>query len=108
MIVHCLKKNVLSRIYPKSRLREGRIECPGSSSITCELCNCWDSLFCDADSAYLCQACYASVHSSNFLFATHVRCILCRTCQGITSRCIIGSSQFNGERHINFAILTRT
>ncbi|XP_027348221.1 B-box domain protein 30-like [Abrus precatorius] len=64
----------------------------GSSSTSCELCGLQASLYCHADNAYLCRKCDKWVHEANFLALRHVRCFLCKTCQNLTQRYLIGAS----------------
>lgn len=47
---------------------------------SCELCNAVSSVYCAADSAFLCSSCDASVHGANFLVARHVRWTRCVPC----------------------------
>ncbi|KAF7823115.1 B-box domain protein 30 [Senna tora] len=61
-------------------------------SINCELCGSQASLYCQADDAYLCRKCDKWVHKANFLAFRHVRCFLCKTCQNLTQRYLIGAS----------------
>ncbi|KAJ6818147.1 putative B-box zinc finger protein 32-like [Iris pallida] len=46
----------------------------------CELCGDEASLYCDADSAFLCFRCDRRVHAANFLVARHVRRLTCPAC----------------------------
>lgn len=61
-------------------------------SASCELCGLQASLYCPADDAYLCRKCDEWVHRANFLALRHVRCFLCKTCQNLTHRYLIGIS----------------
>jgi B-box zinc finger len=47
---------------------------------SCELCNAIASVYCAADSAFLCSSCDEAVHGANFLVARHVRWTHCLTC----------------------------
>jgi hypothetical protein len=47
---------------------------------SCALCNAIASVYCAADSAFLCSSCDAAVHGANFLVARHVRWSRCITC----------------------------
>ncbi|KAE8685639.1 hypothetical protein F3Y22_tig00111095pilonHSYRG00382 [Hibiscus syriacus] len=49
----------------------------------CELCKEEASVYCWADSAFLCWNCDHKVHHANFLVARHVRCILCSKCKSV-------------------------
>ncbi|KAL6136860.1 hypothetical protein ACLB2K_062155 [Fragaria x ananassa] len=49
-------------------------------------------LYCPADDAYLCRKCDQSVHGANCLALRHVRCLLCKICQNLTERYVIGIS----------------
>ncbi|KAM5580723.1 hypothetical protein ABKV19_010114 [Rosa sericea] len=60
--------------------------------VCCELCSSRASLYCLADDAYLCRKCDQSVHGANCLALRHVRCLLCKTCQNLTQRYVIGIS----------------
>ncbi|KAJ6834112.1 putative B-box zinc finger protein 32-like [Iris pallida] len=52
--------------------------CPSRNH--CELCGEEASLYCDADSAFLCFRCDRRVHAANFLVARHVRRLTCPSC----------------------------
>ncbi|KAE8723429.1 hypothetical protein F3Y22_tig00012385pilonHSYRG00009 [Hibiscus syriacus] len=51
----------------------------------CELCKEEASVYCSADSAFLCWNCDFKVHSANFLVARHVRRLLCKKCEDFCS-----------------------
>ncbi|CAI5458775.1 unnamed protein product [Closterium sp. Yama58-4] len=55
------------------------------SQRSCELCTQPAALRCDADSAFLCAACDAAVHSANFIVLRHSRHLLCALCSSPTS-----------------------
>ncbi|KAI4322565.1 hypothetical protein L6164_022245 [Bauhinia variegata] len=61
-------------------------------SVSCELCGLKASLYCQADDAYLCRKCDRWVHEANFLALRHMRCFLCKTCQNLTQRYLVGDS----------------
>ncbi|KAI4334080.1 hypothetical protein L6164_018816 [Bauhinia variegata] len=61
-------------------------------SVSCELCGLKASLYCQADDAYLCRKCDKLVHKANFLALRHVRSFLCKTCQNLTQRYLIGDT----------------
>ncbi|KFK39505.1 hypothetical protein AALP_AA3G252500 [Arabis alpina] len=61
-----------------------------SVPVRCELCGCDASVFCEADSAFLCRKCDRWVHGANFLAWRHVRRVLCTACQKLTRRCVVG------------------
>ncbi|CAA7030251.1 unnamed protein product [Microthlaspi erraticum] len=61
-----------------------------SVSVRCELCGGDASVFCEADSAFLCRKCDRWVHGANFLAWRHVRRVLCSSCQKLTRRCLVG------------------
>ncbi|WOH02601.1 hypothetical protein DCAR_0521990 [Daucus carota subsp. sativus] len=61
-------------------------------SVCCELCDSDATIYCPADDAFLCRDCDKEVHVANFLARRHIRCLLCRTCQSLTSRYLIGVS----------------
>ncbi|XP_047309491.1 zinc finger protein CONSTANS-like [Impatiens glandulifera] len=50
----------------------------------CELCNSTAKVLCESDGAALCWDCDSNIHSSNFLFAKHIRSLLCNTCHSPT------------------------
>ncbi|KAK8506779.1 hypothetical protein V6N13_065900 [Hibiscus sabdariffa] len=52
--------------------------------ILCELCKEEASVYCSADSAFLCWNCDHKVHHANFLVARHVRRILCSKCKSFS------------------------
>ncbi|KAL4308815.1 hypothetical protein GQ457_01G024600 [Hibiscus cannabinus] len=54
------------------------------TGILCELCKEEASLYCSADSAFLCWNCDRKVHHANFLVARHVRRILCSKCKSFS------------------------
>ncbi|VVA98810.1 unnamed protein product [Arabis nemorensis] len=58
--------------------------------VRCELCGGDASVFCEADSAFLCRKCDRWVHGANFLAWRHVRRVLCTSCQKLTRRCLVG------------------
>ncbi|KAM0933747.1 putative transcription factor interactor and regulator Znf-B family [Dioscorea sansibarensis] len=43
------------------------------ASEACELCGATATVHCEADAAFLCRSCDASVHGANFLVARHLR-----------------------------------
>ncbi|KAL4271506.1 hypothetical protein GQ457_13G018800 [Hibiscus cannabinus] len=47
----------------------------------CELCKEEASVYCSADSAFLCWNCDYKVHHANFLVSRHLRRILCTKCK---------------------------
>lgn len=61
-------------------------------AVSCELCGSKASLYCQADEAFLCRKCDKWVHGANFLAHRHIRCFLCKTCQNLTQRYLIGAS----------------
>ncbi|KAL1197503.1 B-box domain protein 31 [Cardamine amara subsp. amara] len=61
-----------------------------SVPVRCELCGGDASVFCEADSAFLCRKCDRWVHGANFLAWRHVRRVLCTACQKLTRRCLVG------------------
>lgn len=61
-------------------------------SVSCELCDSDASVYCQADDAFLCRKCDKNVHGANFLAKRHIRCLLCRTCQSLTNRYLVGVS----------------
>ncbi|GMI89876.1 B-box domain protein 32, EMF1-Interacting Protein 6 [Hibiscus trionum] len=50
----------------------------------CELCKDEASVYCSADSAFLCWNCDHKVHRANFLVARHLRRILCSKCKSFS------------------------
>lgn len=67
----------------------------GTSSqgtMCCALCDSDAFVYCQADDAFLCRKCDKNVHEANFLAKRHIRCLLCRTCQNLTNRYLIGVS----------------
>ncbi|CAN8268817.1 unnamed protein product [Cochlearia groenlandica] len=65
--------------------------CTGTNSpARCELCGGDATVFCEADSAFLCRKCDRWVHGANFLAWRHVRRVLCTACQKLTRRCHVG------------------
>lgn len=60
--------------------------------VICELCSSAATVYCQADDAYLCRKCDQWVHGANFLARRHIRCFLCKTCQKLTKRYLIGAS----------------
>lgn len=65
-----------------------------SVPVRCELCGDDASVFCEADSAFLCRKCDRWVHGANFLAWRHVRRVLCTSCQKLTRRCLVGDHDF--------------
>ncbi|KAK1396194.1 Zinc finger protein CONSTANS-LIKE 14 [Heracleum sosnowskyi] len=61
-------------------------------SVSCELCDSEATIYCPADDALLCRECDKQVHGANFLAKRHIRCLICRTCQSLTNRYLIGVS----------------
>ena len=55
-----------------------------------ELCKLAAGMYCESDQASLWRDCDAKVRRTNFLVARHVRCLLCRTCQSLTSWRVAG------------------
>ncbi|KAF3583678.1 hypothetical protein F2Q69_00030766 [Brassica cretica] len=60
--------------------------------VRCELCGGDASVFCEADSAFLCRKCDRWVHGANFLAWRHVRRVLCTACYKLTRRCLVGDN----------------
>lgn len=63
-----------------------------SVPVRCELCGGDASVFCEADSAFLCRKCDRWVHGANFLAWRHVRRVLCTACYKLTRRCVVGDN----------------
>ncbi|CAN8258489.1 unnamed protein product [Cochlearia groenlandica] len=61
-----------------------------SVPVKCELCGGDATMFCEADSAFLCRKCDRWVHGANFLAWRHVRRVLCTACQKLTRQSIVG------------------
>ncbi|KAL0816034.1 hypothetical protein Bca101_072478 [Brassica carinata] len=60
--------------------------------VRCELRGGDASVFCEADSAFLCRKCDRWVHGANFLAWRHVRRVLCTACYKLTRRCLVGDN----------------
>ncbi|PON53183.1 B-box-type zinc finger [Parasponia andersonii] len=58
----------------------------------CELCSEEASLYCHADSAFLCRSCDADVHGANFLVARHVRRTICSSCFAFDGSFVSGAA----------------
>ncbi|XP_042385916.1 B-box zinc finger protein 32-like [Zingiber officinale] len=57
----------------------------------CELCSGEAAVYCEADAAFLCWACDASVHGANFLVARHLRRVACASCDALgPALCVSG------------------
>eukprot|EP01018_Ginkgo_biloba_P014176 Gb_39551 [translate_table: standard] len=56
----------------------------------CELCRKQATLYCEADSAFLCWECDVKVHEANFLVAKHGRIVLCCKCNQFSGKCTSG------------------
>lgn len=61
-------------------------------SVCCELCDSDAMIYCPPDDSFLCRECDKQVHGANFLAKRHIRCLICRTCQSLTNRYLIGVS----------------
>ncbi|XP_074585241.1 B-box zinc finger protein 32 [Curcuma longa] len=55
----------------------------------CELCSGEAAVYCEADEAFLCWACDASVHGANFLVARHLRRVACASCDALGPACCV-------------------
>ncbi|KAK8572676.1 hypothetical protein V6N13_048251 [Hibiscus sabdariffa] len=66
----------------------------------CELCKEEASVYCSADSAFLCWNCDYKVHHANFLVSRHVRRILCTNCKSFCQSEHLWGFQSQSSHHL--------
>ncbi|GMI78614.1 B-box domain protein 32, EMF1-Interacting Protein 6 [Hibiscus trionum] len=66
----------------------------------CELCKEEASVYCSADSAFLCWDCDHKVHRANFLVSRHVRRILCTECKSFCRSDSVWGFESQSSHHL--------